>query len=171
MQLPFNTVSLIGMPGAGKSTIGILLAKLCGLRFTDSDLDIQLREGATLQEILEARGHKHLRSIEEEVLLTLPLSDAVVATGGSVVYSTAAMSRLQGAGPVVHLDVDLGTLERRVATAPERGIASDPGQSFADIYRERTPLYQQYADYTVSAAANNADTVARMIFEQLRKAE
>jgi shikimate kinase len=80
------------------------------------------------------------------------------------------MARLKQAGPVVHLDVDLMTLEQRVAAAPDRGIASDPEQSFADIYRERVPLYQHYADHTVNAGSAGADTIARMIFERLRQA-
>ena len=94
-----DTISLIGMPGAGKSTVGVILAKLAGLRFADTDLEIQLRAGATLQEILERDGHLHLRALEEQVLLALPLDGAIISTGGSVVYSEAIMRRLREAGP------------------------------------------------------------------------
>ena len=119
------------MPGAGKSTVGVVLAKLAGLRFVDTDLDIQVRAGASLQQILERDGYQRLRALEEDVLLALDLQGAVVATGGSAVYSEAAMGRLKQAGPVVYLEVDLATLQRRVAAAPLRGIACDvrPGVS------------------------------------------
>lgn len=158
-----HTISLIGMPGAGKSTVGVILAKLCGLAFNDTDLAIQLHERATLQEIVDRKGHIYLRQVEEIILLKIPLQHAVIATGGSVVYSEAIMRRLRAAGTVVYLDVELPILEQRVAGAPLRGIASDKGESFADIYRERTPLYQQYADLTVNAGAGSADAVAARI--------
>lgn len=167
MQHPHQTISLIGMPGAGKSTVGILLAKLSGLRFTDSDVDIQVREDRSLQDILEADGHLRLRQIEEEVLLALPLNGAVISTGGSVVYSDAIMQRLRGAGPVVYLEADLPTLEARVAAAPLRGIASNPDQGFAGVFKERVPLYERFADVTVSAATGTADDVAAEIARQL----
>ncbi len=162
-----DTISLIGMPGAGKSTIGVLLAKLTGLRFTDTDLDIQVQAGATLQQILEREGHLHLREIEEQVLLQIPLQQSVISTGGSVVYSAPAMARLQSAGPIVYLEADLETLKRRIAIAPSRGIACGAGDSLADVYRERTPLYRQYADITVDATDGTADQVAASILDQL----
>ena len=164
---PFNTISLVGMPGAGKSTVGVLLAKLTGQRFVDTDLDIQVQEEATLQEILEARGHEYLRQVEEQVLLELDLDHALVSTGGSAVYSQPVMARLKQLGPVIYLSADLATLEARVAAAPPRGIASDGAQSFADVYAERTPLYQKYADHTVDACAGTPEQVALRILELL----
>jgi shikimate kinase len=158
-----TTISLIGMPGAGKSTVGVILAKLTGLRFADSDLDIQVRENATLQEILDRHGHLHLRAVEQQVLLDLNIDHAILSTGGSVVYSEAVMQRLRAAGPVVYLAADRVTLEKRVAAAPLRGIACPAGQSFADVYAERTPLYQRYADISVDATAGSADEVAAEI--------
>jgi shikimate kinase len=157
---PFNTISLIGMPGAGKSTVGVLLAKLTGLRFVDTDLDIQVREGATLQEILERSGYQHLRRVEAEVLLDIALDQALISTGGSVVYSRQSMQRLQAAGPIVYLQAPLSLLQQRIARAPLRGIASDNQQSFAEVYAERTPLYEQYADCTVDAGGGCAEEVA-----------
>lgn len=154
------TISLIGMPGAGKSTVGVVLAKQMGLAFTDTDLAIQVRENATLEQILQRQGHQRLRAIEEEVLLSLSIEAAVISTGGSVVYSRPAMERLRRAGPVVYLKADLATLERRVAAAPPRGIASPAGQSFAELYAERTPLYESQADLTVDASSGPADAVA-----------
>lgn len=165
--MPANTISLIGMPGAGKSTIGVVLAKLSGRRFVDTDLDIQVRAGATLQQILDSRGHQYLRALEQEVLLGIDLDGAVIATGGSAVYSEPAMQRLKIAGPVVYLEASLATLEKRVAAAPLRGIACDPGQTFTDIFAERTPLYLRYADLIVDAAAGSPEAVATTILREL----
>lgn len=161
------TINLIGMPGAGKSTVGVILAKRTGLRFSDTDLDIQVREDATLQDILEQRGYEYLREVEQEVLLAIDLERAIIATGGSVVYSHPAIERLCEAGPVVYLAVDLATLEQRVNSAPLRGIASSSQQSFADVYAERTPLYQRYADITVDATNGTAEQIATRILQQL----
>ncbi|MEM8492631.1 MAG: shikimate kinase [Pseudomonadota bacterium] len=165
-----RTVSLIGMPGAGKSTVGVLLAKQLGLGFSDTDLHIQAREERTLQDILETEGYLRLRKIEEEVVMSVSLAGQVIATGGSVVYSDKAMQRLRGAGRIVYLKAGLETLRERVARNPERGIASDSALSFEDIYAERTPRYERYADITVSAEQGSADSVAlsikRFILEQ-----
>ena len=158
-----QTISLIGMPGAGKSTVGVILAKLLGRQFRDTDLDIQLREQATLQEILDHRGYQVLREIEEAVLLEIGLEDAIISTGGSAVYSQASMERLREAGPVVYLNADLATLAPRVAATPNRGMASSKEQSFAEIYTERTPLYAHHATHTVDATAGTADDVALLI--------
>ncbi len=167
MDYPHQTISLIGMPGAGKSTVGVLLAKHCGLLFNDSDLDIQAREGMTLQEILELRGHMALRQVEEEVLLAIPIDNTVLSTGGSVVYSEAIMARLSAAGPVVYLNVDRATLEARVAAAPPRGMASNPNTTYADIFRERVPLYERYADITIDASDSSPEAIALRIADQL----
>ncbi len=162
-----STISLIGMPGAGKSTVGVLLAKLSGLAFTDTDVDIQVHAGATLEEILAREGHLRLREIEEEVLLAVPLESCVVSTGGSVVYSQPVMQRLRRAGPVVYLQADLPTLTQRIAGAPPRGIARPAGQTFADVFTERTPLYARYADHVIDATAGGADSIAATILQVL----
>ena len=164
-----RTVSLIGMPGAGKSTVGVLLAKMAGLAFRDTDLDIQLHAQATLQEILDLEGHLSLRAIEEQILLEIPLANSVISTGGSVVYSEAAMQRLCAAGPVVYLKSDFETLEKRVSATPGRGIASSNEHSFADVFAERIPLYQQYADITIDTANSTAEEVAMAVLECLRQ--
>jgi shikimate kinase len=166
-RIKATSINLIGMPGAGKSTVGVILAKLTGLRFCDTDLDIQVREHATLQEILDQRGYQYLRSLEEQVVLAADLEQAIISTGGSVVYSDAIMQRLKQAGPIVYLAADLETLEQRVAAAPLRGIANDGSQSFAEVYAERTPLYRRYADITVDAAAGCPEQVAQDILSQL----
>lgn len=166
-QSQYQSISLIGMPGAGKSTVGVILAKLLGLEFSDTDLAIQAREERTLQEIIDAEGHLALREIEESVLLEVDLGNRVVATGGSVVYSEAIMRRLREAGPVVYLRADVETLKRRVAANPLRGIASDGAQTFEDIYRERTPLYEKHASHVVDAVGGSADAVASLIVQAL----
>jgi len=165
-----QTISLIGMPGAGKSTVGVLLAKLAGLDFNDTDLAIQRHANATLQEIVDAHGYLALRAMEEDVLLTVPLAHSVIATGGSVAYSPAIMQRLRAAGPVVYLQVELATLCQRIAAAPPRGIASDSAHSFADVFRERTPLYERYASHTVPAEDGDPQSTAQQILQLLTAA-
>ena len=162
-----STVSLIGMPGAGKSTVGVLLAKLLGLNFIDSDLVIQVRHNATLQQILQRQGHLALRQFEEEILLDIPLQTTLLATGGSAVYSDAAMQRLRQSGPVIFIDVPLEILAGRVDNEDSRGIARDPGQDFASVYLERQPLYQLYADTTIAGDQQSAEAMARMLAAQL----
>tara|TARA_R110001599_G_scaffold353459_1_gene592398 strand:+ start:96479 stop:96955 length:477 start_codon:yes stop_codon:yes gene_type:complete len=155
------------MPAAGKSTIGVVLAKLSGLRFVDTDLNIQVEAGATLQQILDTKGYRYLRSFEEEVLLGIKLEGAIIATGGSVVYSEAVMQKLTTAGPVIYLEADMATLQQRVAAAPLRGIACTADQGFVDIFAERTPLYKRYADLSVDATAGTPETVATAILTAL----
>ncbi len=162
-----RTISLIGMPGVGKSTVGVILAKLCGLGFCDTDLAIQQRQGASLQDILEEHGNQGFRRVEQEVLLDVDLEDAVVSTGGSVIFSRPVMDRLKAAGPLVYLRADIVTLEQRVAANPLRGIARDRSQTFADVYAERCPIYEHYADVAVDAADGSADQVAAAIHNAL----
>ena len=143
------------------------MANRCGMRFVDSDLDIQVRGGATLQELLEDRGYLALRALEEAVLLDLPLDAAVLSTGGSAVYSEAVMRRLAAAGPVVYLTAELDTLQRRVAANPLRGIASDGAQSFADVYAERTPLYRRHAGLHIDTEGRTPEQIVDRILAAL----
>lgn len=166
---PMQTVSLIGMPGAGKSSVGVLLAKLLGLGFLDTDLEIQLRESATLQTILEQKGYRYLRAVEESVLLAVDIAQRVVSTGGSAVYSERGMQRLLAAGPVVYLCTDLDTLEKRVSVAPNRGIASDPNAPFAQVFSERTPLYERYGQHRFDTGQGSAQDIAVAIANALRE--
>ncbi len=165
-RLP-RTISLIGMPGAGKSTVGRALADLTGMRFFDSDREIERREGATLQEIVDRRGYLALWALDERILLEAPLEDAVVSTGGSAVYSEAAMARLAAAGPVLYLQVDLETLRRRIAANPPRGLAARPGHDLAAVYAERLPLYRRHATATVNAASGPPREVAARLLAAL----
>ncbi|MEH6589136.1 MAG: shikimate kinase [Halioglobus sp.] len=162
------TISLIGMPGVGKSTVGVLLAKLIGLHFRDTDIDIQVATGTTLQDIIDNQGHLKLREIEQQVLLSTPLDDSIISTGGSVVYSDTAMQRLRQAGPVVYLQADFEILRARVEATPGRGIAAATDQSFLDVFNERTPLYQYYADHTIVTTDKTPDQVAATIITHLQ---
>jgi shikimate kinase len=169
--MPSATVSLIGMPGAGKSTVGVLLAKRLGLDFVDTDLLIQVRHHATLQEIVDARGYLELRKLEEEVLLEMTLEDRVVSTGGSAVYSETAMRRLAAAGPLVHIDVPLEVLRTRIIDESGRGIARPPGQDLEGVFGEREPLYRAYANFTVADPALSAEATALAIQNWLGRRE
>ncbi len=141
-----NNLALIGMPGAGKSTLGVLLAKRTARAFLDTDLLIQKVESASLHEIIAARGVAHFRGVEERVVLGLDCSACVIATGGSVVYSEAAMQHLGRIGRRIYLDVSLAELERRLGNLDRRGVIRAPGQDLAGLLAERRPLYERWAD-------------------------
>ncbi len=144
-----QSLILIGMPGAGKSTLGLLLAKQLAKDFVDTDLLIQLEERKTLQDILRERGYLALRAIEESVLLKAHYPNHVIATGGSAVYSAAAIQHLKQFGPIIFLDVALEELAQRFSDMNSRGVARAPEQTFADVYAERRPLYLQHADIII----------------------
>ena len=163
-----TSIVLIGMPGAGKSTLGVLLAKELGLAFIDTDLSIQVREGKTLQQIIDQQDYLALRRIEEEILLSENITDAVVSTGGSAVYSQAGMERLKKQGLVIYLDVPLQQLRNRIDNYESRGIARKPGQSFSELFEERRALYDYYADYRVACDARSAADIQREIIDRFR---
>lgn len=162
-----RVVSLIGMPGSGKSTVGVLLAKRLGLAFVDTDLLIQEQEQATLAEIIAAKGHEALRDIEEQVLLDMAIYPAVISTGGSVVYSDAIMQRLSAASSVVYLRASLETVDHRISLAPDRGIASPGNHTLEDVYNERVPLYERYAVVTVDVDTDDPEVIAGHIKSSL----
>ena len=163
-----KNITLIGMPGSGKSTVGVLLAKTLGYRFLDADLLIQQREGALLQDILDQRGVEGFLDVEEDVIRSLDCTGTVIAPGGSAVCREGAARRLTELGLVVHLHVPLEELERRISNITTRGIAMAPGQTLADVYAIREPLYRKYADLTVDVTGQNTleETVAAVL-EQL----
>ena len=144
-----SNIILIGMPGSGKSTVGVILAKRSGRAFVDTDLLIQSSTGRPLQDIVDKDGYLELRRIEEKILLNITLWNHVVATGGSAVYSAAAMDHLKAGGVVVFLDVDTATLAARVGDFGTRGLAKRPDQTFEQLFQERLPLYRTYAEITI----------------------
>jgi shikimate kinase len=160
---------LIGMPGAGKSTVGVILAKLTARDFVDTDLLIQTSQQRTLQDIVDNDGYLALRSIEGDVLQQLELRNCVIATGGSAVYSDAAMVHLKKDGTVVFLDVDAATLEARVHDFRTRGLAKRPDQDFSDMFRERYDLYTKYADIVVNCVGLSQEEVCALIMERVRE--
>lgn len=163
MSAERDNVVLIGMPGAGKSTVGVILAKRTSRAFVDTDVLIQTRTGRSLQDIVDGDGYLALRDIEEQVMLGLDCGRTVIATGGSAVYSERAMAHLKAGGPAVFLDVDLPTLLARVRDEDTRGLARAPGQGFEALYRERTPLYRRYADLVVPTAGLTQEDVCTRI--------
>lgn len=163
-----SNIILIGMPGSGKSTVGVLLAKALGYSFEDVDLVISRRAGKPLQKILDEDGLDSFLTLEEAVGSTLAADHTVIATGGSMVLSEAAMSHLQTMGMVVYIDVPFAEIERRVTNIRTRGIAFHKNETLADVYRERQPLYERYAAMTVKVKPGDTieDTVDNLI-EQL----
>ena len=142
---------LIGMPGSGKSTIGVILAKKTSRDFVDTDVVIQSHEHRSLQDIVDNEGYMKLREIEEKWVMTLEAENSVIATGGSVVYSDASMKHLAENGIIIFLDVQLDTLKKRITDYDQRGIARRPDQSFEDLFAERSLLYNKYAHITIQS--------------------
>ncbi len=156
------------MPGAGKSTVGVLLAKRSTRSFLDADLVIQSQQNRSLQQILDEEGFRRFREIEEETLLGLEVKGSVIATGGSAVYSPRAMAHLKRGGVVVFLDIDLATLEARLSDLDTRGIVRAPGQSLADLYGERQALYARHADVEIDCRGRSQEEISDSILSALK---
>lgn len=166
MKAKSNLV-LIGMPGSGKSTVGVILAKRASHDFIDTDLVIQSVEHRSLQAIMDKEGYMKLREIEARVLQTLNVENHIISTGGSAVYSDAAMQHLRKNGTTIYLDVSLDTLRARITDYETRGIAKRPDQSFDDLFLERTRLYTKYADLIVKGDGMTQDAVCDHIMTEL----
>lgn len=162
-----SNLTLIGMPGAGKSTIGIILAKNVSMGFIDTDILIQINQQKSLQQILDESGHLHLRAIEAGEILKLNVSGHVIATGGSAAYSEQAMNHLRGMSAVVFLEVSFAEIQRRIRNFATRGIAKAAHQTFEQLYDERQVLYKKYADLILSCDGLDQETVALEIACQL----
>jgi shikimate kinase len=169
-DLKGRNLTLIGMPGAGKSTVGMRLADALGAPFLDTDRLIETRWGATLQEIIDSEGLAAFLRREEAVILSLDVRATVIATGGSVVYSWRAMEHLRRSGRVVWLDLPLPVIERRIgAGAGKRGIAKVRDQSLSQLYEERRPLYGRYAHLTVQVQDRRDQDVVEEILVLLNR--
>jgi shikimate kinase len=163
-----TNVTLIGMPGAGKSTIGIILAKFFTFGFIDTDVLIQINRQKMLQQIIDESGYLALREIEQEELLKINVDHHVIATGGSAVYSAKAMKHLRNISCTVFLKADCDILLSRIHNLDKRGIARAASQSFEDIYSERQVLYEKNADITVDCNRPGQEEVAGIIADRLR---
>ena len=156
-------ISLIGMAGAGKTTIGKLAASALGWAFADSDHIIESAYAAPLQKISDALGKDAFIDMEAEIVGGLRLSRTVLATGGSVVYRASTMEHLRTMGPVVYLKAHIGVILERIARNPERGLAIAPGQTVEDLFREREALYERYATVTVDTTGLSPEECARRV--------
>lgn len=160
-------IVMIGMPGSGKSTVGVLLAKRLGLGFTDTDLVVQQETGRTLQNIVDNEGYESLRQVEARVLQGLAIRGHVVSTGGSAVYSQAAMDHLARDGVVVFLDIPLDEVKRRIGDHSLRGISRHPDQTLDDLFQERLELYRRYGQLCIRADLPTADQVCEAVVAEL----
>ena len=151
------------MPGAGKSTIGIILAKNLGLGFIDTDVLIQINQQKTLQQIMDESNHLNLREIEEREILKINVKNHVIATGGSAVYSKKAMAHLASLSIIIYLKLSYGKVKERIDNFETRGIAKAPNQTFRELYEERQHLYDRYADVTIDCNMLNQDKLSSQI--------
>jgi shikimate kinase len=162
-RLTPENIILIGMPGSGKSTVGVLLAKELGFDFVDTDILIQQREGCLLQELVDRVGSAKLRAIESAVCRRLACSRTVVATGGSAVYCADAMMHLSSLGPVVWLDAPFSVINERIERNPLRGLAKNPDQTLEDLFDERQPLYRRFGEIRIPYAEGTPEASVRSI--------
>ena len=165
-----NNIVLIGMPGAGKSTLGIVLAKIVGYDFIDADLVIQNQCDKTLQKLLDACGPEGFISVENQVLSDLKAERSVIATGGSAVYSDEAMKHLSEIGHVVYLQISYDELKSRLSDLQERGVVlkNGVGMSLHELFDERKPLYEKYAEVTVNVDDLTITAAARKVASALK---
>lgn len=163
-----KNIVLIGMPGAGKSTAGVVLAKVLGYRFVDADLLIQQEENRLLHEIIQEEGTEGFLAIEERVNEGIRAEKSVIATGGSVVYGAGAMEHLRSIGTIIYLKLSFELLEKRLHNIKGRGVVLKEGQSLRDLYEERAPLYEKYADITIEEENCGVEETIALIVQALK---
>ena len=160
-----NNIILIGMPGVGKSTVGVILAKELGYQFIDSDLLIQRQEKRLLKEIIEKEGVDGFIAVENRVNASIEVSDSVIATGGSVVYGKEAMEHLKKIGTVIYLKISYKVISKRLGDLKGRGVVLRKGQDLKDIYDERTVLYEKYADIIIDEKNKDIEKTLQTILQ------
>ena len=165
-----DNLILIGMPASGKSTVGVILAKVLGFDFIDSDLLIQRREGKRLREIILEKGVEGFIRVENDVNASIRASRSVIATGGSAVYGEEAMKHLRDIGAVIYLQVDFDVIQKRLRNIRQRGVVLREGQTLRDLYDERTVLYEKYADLIVREGSGEVEEVVARIIRTVRAA-
>ncbi len=163
-----NNIVLIGMPGAGKSTVGVILAKALGYSFCDTDLLIQNQEGAYLQQIIDKKDIKYFLDREKEIICSLNFSKYVIATGGSAVYKKESMKHLKEIGIIIYLETSYHVLKKRISNMKTRGIAMERAQTFKDIYIERIPLYEHFAEITIICKKKSIEKITEEIISQIK---
>jgi len=163
-----DNVILIGMPTSGKSTVGVILAKLLEKDFVDTDLIIQKREHRKLSRIIEEDGLEGFLDIENSVCREVDLRNTVIATGGSVVYGEEGMEHLKSIGRVIYLEIDYNTLQKRLHHVKQRGVVLKPGQTIKELYDERVVLYKKYADIVLSEEGQGIEEVVQKCVEALK---
>ena len=156
------SIILIGMPSCGKSTLGVLLAKKLGLEFIDSDLLIQKKHGKLLHELIAEHGNEAFLALEAEVNCAITEQNAVIATGGSAVYSQEAMAHLSTLGKIVYIKISYEEMAARLGDYAHRGVIMPAGYTLRDLYDERTALYERYADVTVSGEGGMSAAIERI---------
>jgi len=161
-------IILVGMPGAGKSTLGVLLAKALGMDYLDTDILIQQQTGRLLQEMIDSDGLEAFLAIEERIISGLTTDNCIIATGGSVVYSEKVMNTLRSGGSVVYLDVPYEEIEKRLKNIRTRGIVIKKGSSLRDVYDERAPLYIKYSDAVLECAHKDLESCVSELTEKIR---
>ncbi len=165
-----NNIILIGMPGAGKSTMGVILAKVMGYRFLDADLLIQEQEKRLLREIIEQEGQEGFIEVENRVNASICTENTIIATGGSVIYGAEAMKHLRSIGTVIYIRLSYQTVSERLGNIRQRGVVLKEGQTLYSLYQERCPLYQKYAHLTIDAEGMDTEQLMETILEQLNSA-
>jgi len=164
-----KNIVLIGMPGAGKSTVGVLIAKTLGMSFVDTDLIIQEKEGRLLQDIIDWNGVEEFLRVEEEVILKLDKENCVIATGGSVIYSNDVIKHLKEKGKLIYLKLRYNEIEQRINNMSSRGIAIGKSQKLIDLFNERVVLYEKHADIIVNCSESTVEDVVSKITNLVRK--
>jgi shikimate kinase len=164
-----RNIVIIGMPGAGKSTLGVILAKTLGMKFTDTDIAIQEQTGMLLQDIIDRDGPDAFLKTEERTILSLHCHHAVIATGGSVVFSGKAMEHLKTNGIVMYLKISFEEMAGRLGNITTRGIVLVAGQSLREMYNQRVPLYEKYADITIDCSDNDFENCIGNVIDELRR--